>query len=142
MALNDAIAHYPGRIDYAVSLHPECMKDWQKGRKGNQDFVTVSLGESPGARIDHTIPELWRGGSSSLYACQVAIELFGFREILLCGVPMTDTLHATFFEGEEPTVFAGSARFRHGWIRSQSLLKPYVRSMSGWTRELLGGPQE
>ena len=109
------------------------MMGWREAREGNTDYQAIA--PAYWAAIDRTIPELWAGGSSGLYACQVAQALC-FRKAVLCGVPMTSD--PRFFD---PAPWAGSARYRQAWARHKDRLG-FVRSMSGWTRDLLGEPDD
>lgn len=128
IAVNDAIKHYKGRIDYAVSLHPEKLKGWV-----NKPCTVISHKRVHGAPINRVVPELW-GGSSGLYAVQIALKELGAEEVILCGVPITPTPH---FWGE---TWSDAEKYRKAWIKNKNELAK-VRSMSGWTAELLGKPE-
>jgi hypothetical protein len=86
--------------------------------------------------------QLLGSGSSGLFAVEIALRL-GYERLVLCGIPLTG--RTTIQEnGEEERLRKGQpfiASFRDAWVRDFELLSPHVRSMSGWTRELLGGPE-
>jgi hypothetical protein len=76
----------------------------------------------------------WQG-SSGLFMVKIALEE-GFTHIILCGVPMdVDANHIT---RHKP--WHGAPGFARGWHRHMQELKPFVRSMSGWTQQVLGAP--
>jgi hypothetical protein len=83
--------------------------------------------------IDRSTPD-W-AGSSGLFAVKVAIEE-GFERIVLAGVPMTAE-GAHYYDAK---VWTAAHVFHSGWNHRLPQIKDIVRSMSGWTRELLGEP--
>lgn len=136
-AVNDAAMHYPGRLDVFVTLHPEKLSGWLGARR------TAGLPE-PGAVIahaphalvtevvDYQWPEQRLSGSSGLFATKVALERTTLP-VVLCGVPM-DASRAHFFNDQPWT---DVDQFRAAWL-SVKLRLARVRSMSGWTADLLG----
>lgn len=74
------------------------------------------------------------GGSSGMLGVQVAQQM-GAERIVICGIPMTNTPRFDDAKGWEE---AGS--YLDAWEKGRDDLKGYVRSMSGWTQELLGAP--
>lgn len=83
--------------------------------------------------VDAVFPE-WNGGSSGLFAIGVTLDKLGV-DAVLCGVPMDETPH--ILDGK-PWLHAGN--FRKMWERRHDRMRNHVRSMSGWTRQLLGPP--
>lgn len=77
------------------------------------------------------------GGSSAMYATLLAIE-HGWQKIILCGVPLdgNDSLTRDGVKHYE----SGYWVYRRPWEDHFDEIKDNVRSMSGWTRELLGEP--
>ena len=78
-------------------------------------------------------------GSSGWAAAKMA-RLMGFDEIILCGIPIDDRAYtngrpARSFEDQE--ILQGYRRAIEGDTEHHSA----IRSMSGWTRELLGAPR-
>ncbi len=128
IAVNDAIKYWKGKLDYAVTLHPEKLREWV-----NKPCHVISHKRVHGAHIDQVIPELW-GGSSGLYAVQIALKELNAKEVILCGVPMTPTPH---FWG---STWTDADKYRRGWTRNIKDLAN-VKSLSGWTAELLGKPE-
>lgn len=74
-------------------------------------------------------------GSSGLFAVRVALEL-GFDRIVLCGVPMQKE------QGRLDGIvrWSGAEAFKKGWQQALPHLRDTTRSMSGWTKQLLGAP--
>lgn len=140
-AIKHMIEHWPGRFDYAITLHPEMLAGFIKGRErrgfpmGFQTWAHTDRGPrgKPFAKIDR-VTEDW-AGSSGLLAVKVAREE-DFDKIVLAGVPMQS--EAGHFARKKPWVAAES--FRRPWLNRQQALAPYVRSMSGWTKQLFGRP--
>ena len=136
-AVNDAAMHYPGHLDAFVTLHPEKLSGWLGARR------TAGLPE-PGAVIAHRMdthvteaveykwPEQQSSGSSGLFATKIALERTALP-VVLCGVPM-DAARAHFFNDQPWT---DVDQFRAAWEQVKGRLAR-VRSMSGWTAELLG----
>jgi len=134
IAINDSGVAYKGRIDYWVSLHPEKLPGWMAKRTGNQNYETVCHKERRGSRVDHMVPELWRG-SSGLYAAQFAVNNIGCTDVILCGISMTPTGH--FFDSDP---WRHCQKYRRGWKEALPSIQGRVTSLSGWTREILGSP--
>lgn len=134
------------RIDHFCTLHAEKMALWRRKRRE----LVLSLGRSPEwdiyetwscakrESIDHHFTGII-GGSSGLYAVSVALHL-GYERIVLAGIPMDATRNA--FRDEER--WKAHRRYTDAWVdRSRNALPSLagrVRSMSGWTREILSAP--
>jgi hypothetical protein len=137
VAVNDAAMHYPGQLDAFVTLHPEKLSGWLGARR------TAGLPE-PAAVIAHTAHALvtevvgyqWPGmtgsGSSGLFATKIALERTTLP-VVLCGVPMNASGAHFFCDAPWSEV----EQFRAAWEWALPRLG-LVRSMSGWTAELLG----
>jgi hypothetical protein len=133
---NDMIAVFPRPIDHAVTPHPDKMLIWVQKRL---QAGLPSIGRTWAHRgysgfTDHT--KDW-GGSSGLLCTKIAREQ-GFTHIILCGVPMT-VENGHFKRQMRWTAAHG---FRRGWSRYIPGLKPFVRSMSGWTQQNFGAPDQ
>lgn len=140
---------YPDDIDYWVTLHPEKFKAWQdlRAKAGhNTDYIAVCHeGNTPFGPRDHLpridkitdyrYPGMTGSGSSGLLAVKVAQDE-GFNRIVLAGVPM-QVNQAHFFDGRP---WDEHWQFVEAWKIARSHLELNVRSMSGWTQELLGAP--
>lgn len=146
IAVNDAGTTYPHRLDYWVTLHLEKLGSWIQRRITNHypDPYSIYTHRELTHRERNNLfytPSLFRyntgdlGGGSGLFACKLAIEL-GFEKIVLCGIPMTRE-GAHFFD-ERP--WKDAEKYRSAWLKHASTLDNQVKSMSGWTMELLGKP--
>lgn len=84
--------------------------------------------------VDHVYPELQftgpdklgYSGSSALLGVKIGFKL-GYQKMILCGCPLD---------------LGKYQKFQTGWLFVRDLVADRVRSMSGWTRELLGSPTE
>lgn len=140
VATNHAGRDRPGRVDHWVSFHKELFPLWLKERraKGEPDpgaLWTCSPGPAPeGLDLPLRRAANWRG-SSGLLAVTVALDL-GASHIVLCGVPLRK-------EGEhydKPGMWRDAGNYRGGWVSNASAMAGKVKSMGGWTAELLGEP--
>ncbi|NBB81648.1 MAG: hypothetical protein GVY36_19770 [Verrucomicrobia bacterium] len=134
-ACNDAGKDFPGQLSIWATLHPELFRKWQRHRKGNQDYVSITRRWHPETRIDHVFDGSL-GGSSGLYLVKCALRL-GYERIICCGIPLNDDPH--YFDNE---AWDGVSRYRRHWLELQPHETERIRSMSGWTREILGYPTQ
>ena len=138
IAVNQAATDLDLPVDIACTLCPElaqAMATTYHGRifcSRGSDYVTDVL----------PVRYEWQNGTSGLYAVQIALY-FGAKSIILSGMPLDDTerFHDsnTLARGSEATL----AMYREPWKKyAKELRGKGVRSMSGWTRGLLGGPDD
>jgi hypothetical protein len=80
-------------------------------------------------------------GSSSMYAVRWALY-WGYRRIVLCGVPLTGD-QTMKMDGSTEKICKGYFVYRDGWeaMMKKLPLTECVRSFSGWTREQFGAPE-
>lgn len=135
-AVNEAGRDYGGHLSIWATLHPEKLAKWQRRRQGNSDYLAITNKGHFEPRIDRIVPEEW-SGSSGLYLVQVAILEMGYDRVICCGVPMSENPH--YFDKKAWSV---ASNYRRGWRQAakSQRLEGRVKSMSGWTRELLGEP--
>lgn len=149
IAVNDAFM-WLKNFNYWVTLHPEKLRMWEtmadmRRRPACPRFVP-DLNDSDRSEVmksEEYSPE-WRrlswdrgggnSGSTGLFAISVAIHL-GYGRVILAGVPMDSQPKLNQF-----TPWSDRERFLPAWNAAKVEMKERVRSMSGWTRELLGGP--
>lgn len=131
---NDMIAKFGGPVDHACTLHPDKLSMWIGERRTNEY-------PAPGRIWSHrpftNVTDWTRdwNGSTGLFCVKVAREL-GFTHVILCGVHMSpDSNH--FVRGARWDACDG---FLNGWRMRLPVLRPYVRSFGGWTREQFGLP--
>lgn len=146
VVINVAGCNYPGAIDYWVSYHPDFLAKWieQRQRAGypysiatTQLWSGIHRGRKLGSKgmkvlVSHFD---WSGGSSGLLAVMVARQAAQCDKIVLCGIPMENTSR---YDDTRPWREAMS--YRQAWLDAKAQLAPYLRSMSGWTKEQFGEP--
>lgn len=153
IAVNDIGAHWPRDLNHWASLHPNKFKKWKALRYNlwrTPDSATYkkmmrpyeTWGSPPRfddwEMTDHILTP-WLGGSSGMFAVQVALAL-GCRKAILCGIPMTPTAHFSESQEEFGTSWGSADAHWRVWPRHQPQMEGWVRSMSGRTQELLGQP--
>lgn len=168
VAVNDAITEWPGDLTACVSLHPRRFFDapgWVVDRARRGYPKPLHLFGHPAAfrgrdgmalqgRVTPTPFEFYEGqpsGASGLFAAKVALVDLGFDRVVFCGVPMNPVPHLKAGwrkPGEENRWVAkdtdgrSSAHgFRNAWLVTPIEYRNRMRSMSGWTRVLLGAPE-
>lgn len=135
---NHAARDYPGRLDHWATMHPDLYKLWvpQRARQGFAPAGQLwhARHRVPAAGFDSRPIESW-GGSSGLLCVAVAFEL-GVERIVLAGVPMLKT--AGHYDDSKQ--WQEARCYWPAWERRAALMRDRVKSMSGWTRDLLGEP--
>jgi len=139
-AVNDIGTRWAGRLDLWATLHHEKMATWRAARAASGfGLANLHVGSEPAPGIDSVEDYRWLGmnasGSSGLYAVKLMIDR-GFDRIVLAGVPM-DAAQAHFFD---PSQWDEATSFWQTWLDQAPRLQGTVKSMSGRTRDLLGGP--
>lgn len=137
IAVNHAARDHPGPVDHWATFHPELLPRWLADR--------AAAGRDPAGKLwtahHRPIPrglEIERvtnwGGSSGLLAVVVGLHL-ECSHIVLAGVPLDyDQGHY-----DHPAPWRDAANYRKAWVsRKEAMIR--VRSMSGFTAELLGAP--
>lgn len=156
IVVNDVGVHYPDRVDAWATLHPEKLAEadpdhpggwsWERQRRefGHPGGYTTYARRRPD--LVHEIVENWGGGSVALYAAGPIAFRLGADRVVLCGCPL-DTSGAFAGSTTSHTVSEHLETYRQGWVRRIErgrepgrYLTENVRSLSGWTKELLGGP--
>ena len=151
IAINRFARDYPASVDCWFSYHPETFQLWanQRRRNGLPDHLSYGT-----CRNKHTYqPDGFEpfhltenvSGSSGLGAVECARAGFGADRIVLAGIPMDTRGHFNYGQKGDHDVrerWAEGERYRAYW-RKYFLDKPgLARSLSGWTRDLLGEPTE
>lgn len=131
---------WEGIVPHWVTLHTEKMPKWirereDKGLPPAETFWTSNTKTIPPEHqnLYSHVPS-W-DGSSGLLAVTVAMWL-GYEKIILCGVPLDKK--ACHYDDKDPWMDA--PRYRSAWTKRLKLLKGRVKSLSGWTKEILGAP--
>lgn len=147
VAVNEAAVHYRGRVDVWATLHPEELWHWtaeraQDGREPARAFAThdpapLSARSEPVHVLDYRWPGMGtQSGSSGLFAVKAALEVLDAERVVLAGVPMS-TAEPHFNKGEP---WAKGAPYLDAWRVALPFIRDRVRSLSGFTRNLLGAP--
>jgi len=135
---------YKEEIKYFVTYHIEDIEAYKRKRTGDykiishtNDFIKYSRErrkkpEWANTNVDIVYPHQAPSGSSSLLGTKAALFKLGYNKVVLIGCPM-DT-------GSIENKAKSYSVFRKGWLYFKSDLVGKVKSMSGWTRELLGEP--
>lgn len=136
IACNHAGRDHAGQLDHWCTMHPELFPHWIKAR--------TAAGHPPAGQLWHARHRLgpvgsraiesW-GGSSGLLCVAVAVEL-GCTHVVLAGVPMRKT--ACHYD--DPRQWHEARQYWPRWEASMPQMAGRVRSMSGWTADLLGMP--
>lgn len=140
IAANDIGCHWPRDLDHWVSLHAYKFEKWIALRKeqGFEDGY-VTWGCKPDDQFPDYRLSAWGGGSSGMFAAQVALEL-GCTRVVLMGIPMTQTPHFAETKESFHVVWVAANAHWRAWGQCRERFGDNVRSMSGKTRELFGEP--
>ena len=129
------------RVDHWVSYHPGKFAGWLERRR-KRGFADPALWAHQSVKPGPDIKEVeFEKGTSGLLATIIALRNLQAERIVLAGVPMTPE---PFFDGPDghskKWVHHLENRYRGHWLEAVPELVPVVRSMSGFTQELLGAP--
>jgi hypothetical protein len=133
----DAVEKHPAHAEYFATYHPSDIGPAFGRRKAagaNTDYMIIAhqphIDASTGRDlVDLIIPFEPPTGSSALLGVLAGIKL-GYEKIIVCGCPLM---------GKNDKQY-DYANFRAGWTAKLAMIKDKTRSMSGWTKELLGAP--
>lgn len=150
-----------GEIDLWCSIHGTELCERMKKRDrlgGDIDYLAYGVIDNPRIkdpedsrfnRVHRGQNGIWVGGSSGMFAIQVALSL-GYERLVLCGVPLdgNDTIQddgIKHFKGGNRNKYGGRdpayAQYQQAFIDHEEQLIPHVRSMSGWTKLRFGPPE-
>ncbi len=135
---NHAGRDFPGYLDHWVSYHVELLPMWIEARERAGLPPAGAYWSVQRSRPASTTLEVRRvknhGGSSGLVAVDVALEL-GCDRVVVCGCPLE--MAAAHYDN--PASWRDANNYKKAWRTRQSQMGA-VRSMSGFTREILGAP--
>ena len=144
---NDMIGEWPLAAEHGATLHPDKLHIWQRQRGANQSAQGLGRykdGFQPIGRIwghrPFTGVNNWTrdwSGSTGLFCVKILREI-GFTHIMLCGVHMSTA--SNHFLRKTP--WGACDGFKRAWEMRLPILRPYVRSFGGWTKEQFGAPTE
>lgn len=129
---------YRGKLHHWASFHVELFPHWsaqraEKGLPPADNYWTVQRNRVP-VPIDVRFIKSW-GGSSGLVGAQVGLEVAD--RVVLCGVPLTPSLH---YDRLDKGPWLEALKHQAAWSDHFGELHGRVKSMGGWTQELLGVP--
>lgn len=168
IAIYDAIycvkqmgVHYPEAFNVWVTLHPEAMDDYEAqrhscGLPNGYEIVAppkheLSADHKNKGNIARRVSYLWPNAGSNassgsgLYGAKVALA-DGFDKIVMAGIPMTPEgghflpNSKNVAGARRGTVWTGQSSFVCGMNDTLPRLMSKVKSMSGYTRQVLGEP--
>jgi hypothetical protein len=141
VAVNHAGRDYDGPIDHWASYHAALLPKWiderrNKGRSPAGTLWTATYhGQSLGRRVNLKFQTLeGTGGSSGFLGARIALRFA--ERVVLCGVPM-DPAREHY---DKAGAWKECERYRQTWVDGAASFTGRVRSMSGWTADLLGRP--
>lgn len=140
IACNDTIPAYEGHLDAVATHHPEKLADWRAARAKaglNTEYRVFVAGPWPQMPDAEYQPPVW-DGTSGLFCAQVAILTLGCAGAIVCGVP----LDAKAGHIARPGEWTDGRRYRSGWRTAMTTAGGRLRSMCGWTRDVLGAPTD
>lgn len=141
VVVNEVGMSFP-RVDHWASFHAELFEMWltRRRRLGLREPGCIwsyhSRTSKPGMLIKPVRGKYW-AGSSGLIGLQVCIQEVGATKTVLAGMPMDVRTH---FNRTKP--WNEAPKYHKAWRTRLPILRDKVRSMSGWTQELLGAPTE
>jgi hypothetical protein len=147
IAINVVGRDLPTEFEHWVSYHPPLFDFWSKARVSDRHFEKfnglywsgIYRGKKLGLTVDPRILKIHyvevSGGSSGFLATTVGLKGLGLDRVILCGVPMDGSPRY-----EDPKGWHEYQAYRKTWEEAKESIAPYVRSYSGWTRELFGPP--
>ena len=146
IGVGQAGCDYPYKLDHWVSFHTDLMPHWIDKRQRNGhppagQFWSCDYKNRP-SRYKPPVPvKLVKvsGGSSGFVAIHVALGNspgLGANKVVLAGIPMT----AEAGHYDEVGDWTEAKKYKREWTEQKAFLMGRVKSMSGWTQEMLGAP--
>lgn len=137
VATNQAGVRYPGDLDAWASLHPDFFANalprrLNAGLNKPLLYAPAKHSDTPGIKA---VASRW-DGSSALYAAQIAMKQLKAGKVILCGAP----LDAEAGHIAVPGAWGDPERYRAGFVTALPEIEHKVRSMGGWTADILGAP--
>lgn len=133
MAIGMDAVNYIVHIDYFATYHTADIDEARIRREAdglNTDYKIIAHMQYK-EMVQTILPCNPPSGSSALLGVLAGIKL-GYRKIIVCGCPLIGK-NAKGFD---------YANFQKGWTAKFAAIKDKTRSMSGWTKKLLGAPDE
>lgn len=122
---------FPCDFLHSFSYHPWAIDNFTKSTRH-----TVGRGKGPNGFISWRLRDT--GGSSSLMAVRCALRYWGYKKVVVAGVPLTNDGHWNGMNGKDKYTYTET--FLGKWKEFYGELKDKLRSMSGNTRDIYGPP--
>lgn len=141
IGVGHAVCDYPGKVDHWVSFHTELLKPFwvrtrhERGYPDVPNFWTTLHGGRARSTLTNIQTVDVNGGSSGLIAAMVAVGPLNADKVVLCGIPMQVSA-----QYDNTTPWREADKHQAAWRAYLPQLAGRVKSMSGWTQELLGAP--
>lgn len=142
--VNEIGVDYSGKVDHWVSFHANLLMQLIPKRKkhGYTDAENVWMGsarysKAPSYFKKHNA----KGGSSGLLATRIILDRTDATHTILCGIPISANM-PHYHDRDRKALWSDARHYWKHWRESLPILRKRVRSMSGWTAELLGLPDE
>jgi len=129
--VNDTALYYPGNIRGCISIHAEMFTPWFKGIVHQKGGLTVSSRQGADVSYNPSPEPLDSGLLATRY-----VNMLGFDLVVLCGIPLDKS--RKFYEPYSASSNVWQDNIVEAW-KEQAHFLTKVRSMSGKTKELLGG---
>lgn len=142
LAVNTIGVDYADHIDYLVSYHSDLLAVWARRRKERNLPAPTWLwtGKALSKHAPRSVKQHdSRGGSSGLLATQIALDDAAATHVILVGVPMDPTMRH-YHDNKKGNPWKDGTHYHGHWRQRLSVLNGRVKSMSGWTKDLLGEP--
>lgn len=141
VAVKDIGITWP-HVDYWATFHPERLpKELAQRRAAGlpdpKKVYTYRLRVPDKLNIPMQIIDT-KGGSSGMMGTEVALLVAD--KVVLCGIPLDPK--QKHYRRPKKEGWPAALVYRKAWKAAYPKLKGRVRSMSGWTKELLGEPTE
>lgn len=138
VAVNDAIRFCPIKPVAFCTIHSSATFRFFTPEL---DLEGVKMYTRRGAHgfASYVVKAKWLG-TSGLYAVQIALEELGFDGVIVAGCPIDAAAGTLAPEHSLMTDADRVNRYRPEWELAFPHIGARTRSMSGWTRDLLGAP--
>jgi len=145
IAINRSAAQWKADLIVSIDRRPaKAWRDAQEQRFGKEHFTYHGGRIGSGRHDDFPWFDYWwpglhgNGGTSAWLAAKIA-RTVGFGPIVLCGAPIDNSKYFDGHPGWSRREADEIDKYRNV-IASEWWMHPHVRSMSGWTMQLLGAP--
>lgn len=131
---------------FAFTLHSEKINHWLSQRKKNgfsiDNLKTIVYANKPTIYKHHIYnisrDKKCKSGTSGFFAVYNLIKELGYAKVVLIGIPINNA--PNYFRDEQE--WPKGEMHRPTWRNNKNWMYGKVKSMGGWTKELLGEPNK